>query len=88
MKIGPPTLRAKLAHNVRRLRRRLGWSQDRLAFEAKINRTYLAEVERCSRNLGIDNIEKLATALQVDPIELFLPERTDDAPPRDPPPVQ
>jgi transcriptional regulator with XRE-family HTH domain len=75
-----PTLRAKLAHNIRRLRRRLGWSQDRLAMEAGLNRTYLAEIERCHRNVGVDNVEKIARAFDVDEIELFLAERDGTAP--------
>lgn len=66
-----------MAHNVRRLRKRLGWSQDRVAAEAGINRTYYAEIEVCRRNVGIDNIEKIARALDVDPIELFLAGRAD-----------
>lgn len=74
-----PRLRGKLAHNIRRLRRRLGWSQDHLAAEAGLNRTYLAEVEGGSRNLGVDNIEKIALALDVDPIELFLAVRPEEA---------
>ena len=81
-------LRARLAHNIRRLRRRLGWSQDRLALEAGLNRTYLAEVEGRSRNVGVDNIAKLAKALDVDPIEMFLPERPDAAPAPDASPSQ
>ncbi|GBD46854.1 helix-turn-helix domain-containing protein [Methylopila sp. Yamaguchi] len=81
-------LRARLAYNIRRLRRRLGWSQDRLALEAGLNRTYLAEVESRSRNIGVDNVAKLAKALDVDPIEMFLPERSDVAPAPDAPPVQ
>jgi transcriptional regulator with XRE-family HTH domain len=68
-------LRATLAHNLRRLRKRLGWSQDRVAAAAKLNRTYYAEIEGCRRNCGIDTIEKIARAFDVDTIELFLAGR-------------
>ena len=52
--------------NIVRLRRGKGWSQEDLAFEAGLHRTFVAHVERKVRNISIDNIERLANALQVD----------------------
>ena len=54
--------RALLASNVLRLRSQRGWSQEALAFEAGLHRTFIAHVERQARNISIDNIEKLAKA--------------------------
>ena len=40
-------------------------SQEDLALEAELHRTFVAHVERGARNISIDNIEKLAKALGV-----------------------
>ena len=50
---------------VRRQRRLRGWSQEELADRAQIHRTYVADVERGVRNLGLINVAKIAAALQV-----------------------
>ena len=65
--------RARLAKNIIRLRGERGWSQDALALEAQLHRTFVAHVERQVRNISIDNIEKLANALGVEVHELLLP---------------
>ena len=65
--------RARLAKNIIRLRGERGWSQDALALEAQLHRTFVAHVERQVRNISIDNIEKLAIALGVEVHELLLP---------------
>ena len=63
--------RALLALNVLRLRNQRGWSQETLAFEASLHRTFIAHVERRARNISLDNIERLATALGVEVAELL-----------------
>lgn len=60
-----PTARELLAMNIIRLRREKGWSQEDLAFAAGLHRTFVAHVERQVRNISLDNIERLAIALQV-----------------------
>jgi transcriptional regulator with XRE-family HTH domain len=59
-------LRDVLAKNMRRLRAAHGFSQEALAFECGINRTYLSSVERSERNVSIDNIARIAKGLQID----------------------
>jgi transcriptional regulator with XRE-family HTH domain len=66
-----PSAHAILAANILRLRGELGWSQEMLAFEAGLHRTFIAHVERQVRNLSLGNIEKIARALQV-PVYLLL----------------
>lgn len=70
---GKATARALLAANVVALRRAKELSQEALAFDAGLHRTFVAHVERQVRNISIDNIEKLATALGVEPFELLKP---------------
>lgn len=43
-----------------------GLSQERLAEEAGIHRTYIGDVERGLRNLGLLNVDRIARALQTD----------------------
>jgi transcriptional regulator with XRE-family HTH domain len=64
--------RLNLADNLRTLRAARGWSQEDLAFESGLHRTFVAHVERGARNLSIDNLEKLACALNVQAYELLI----------------
>lgn len=57
------TARETFAENVRRRRRDLGLSQDHFAGVAGVHRTYVGAVERCEKNITLDNIEKFAIAL-------------------------
>jgi transcriptional regulator with XRE-family HTH domain len=66
-------VRTLLAQNVVRLRRKRGLSQEALALDAGLHRTFIAHVERGARNLSIDNIEKIANSLGVQAFELLLP---------------
>ena len=64
-------LRATLADNLRRLRKEQGLSQEALADKASLHRTFVGAVERCERNISLDNIGKLAAALNVSPANLL-----------------
>jgi transcriptional regulator with XRE-family HTH domain len=66
-------LRSVLATNLRRTRHEFARSQEALADEAGLHRTFVGAVERCERNISIDNIEKLATALKKEAWELLKP---------------
>lgn len=63
--------RLALASNLKRLRANCGWSQEQLALEAGLHRTFVAHVERGMRNISIDNIERLAIALNVTAAKLL-----------------
>jgi transcriptional regulator with XRE-family HTH domain len=63
--------RKVLAGNLRTFRGRLGLSQEALADRAGLHRTYVGSIERCERNVSIDNIERLANALDVQVAELL-----------------
>ena len=64
-------LRNLFARNLRSLRQAHGMSQEKLAELAGLHRTYVSSVERGERNISIDNIERLAKALDATP-ELLL----------------
>jgi transcriptional regulator with XRE-family HTH domain len=66
--------RAVLADNLRALRAERQWSQEDLALECELHRTFVAHVEREARNISLDNIEKLAKALHVPVHRLLEPE--------------
>ena len=55
--------RSALAMNLVSLRHATGWSQKALVFESGLHRTFVAHVERQSRNIALDNVERLAWAL-------------------------
>ena len=58
-------IRQRLGRNIRRLRVELGYSQEVLADEADIHRTYISDLERGARNPTISVVAKIAEALQV-----------------------
>lgn len=74
MKAAPSALRRIVADNVRRLRRGLKMSQEELAAQAQLHRTYVGAIERAERNLSLDNIDRLALALKVAPAALLTPQ--------------
>jgi transcriptional regulator with XRE-family HTH domain len=53
------------------LRKQRGWSQEQLALECGMARSYLGGVERGKRNIALLNICKLADALSVSPAEML-----------------
>ncbi|OAH99100.1 helix-turn-helix domain-containing protein [Methylomonas methanica] len=53
------------------LRKLRGWSQEQLALECGMARSYLGGVERGKRNIALLNICKLADALSVSPAEML-----------------
>lgn len=63
--------REVLANNIRELRKQRGWSQDELADQAGVHRTYVGTVERCEQSITIDSLEKLANAFGVSPARLL-----------------
>ena len=54
---------ARLSRNLQRLRQEKGWSQEELAFQAGLHRTYVSGVERGVRNPTVTVVERLARAL-------------------------
>lgn len=57
--------RKHLARQVRLLRTNRGWSQEVLAELSGLNRSYIGAVERAEHNIGLDNIERISSALEI-----------------------
>jgi transcriptional regulator with XRE-family HTH domain len=64
-------LRDVFATNLRRLRHAKGISQDDLAYEAEVSRSYLSQIEKGSFYASLKIVGKLADALGVEPAELL-----------------
>jgi transcriptional regulator with XRE-family HTH domain len=64
-------LRETFATNLRRLRNAKGWSQDELALEAEISRSYLSQLEKGVYYVSIKVIGRLADKLDVEPDEFL-----------------
>jgi transcriptional regulator with XRE-family HTH domain len=56
-----------------RMRQEREWSQERLALEAGLHRTFVAHVERQVRNISLDNLEKISLAFGVEAYSLLMP---------------
>lgn len=68
--------RESFGRRVRELRYDLDLSQEMLAERAGLHRTYVSSLERGQRNVGLDNILRLAEALEVAPSALLEPPAT------------
>lgn len=64
-------LRRVLASNIRKRRLAMGLSQESLASVCNLHRTYIGGVERAERNITLEALSKIATALEISPDELL-----------------
>ena len=61
----------KFGEKVREERHRLGLSQEELASRAGVHRTYIGMIERAEKNITLENIEKIASALKITLPDIF-----------------
>jgi transcriptional regulator with XRE-family HTH domain len=66
-------IRQVFGENLRRNRHALGISQEDLAEKAGLHRTYIGSVERGERNVSIDNMQRLAIAVDATIQQLLQP---------------
>ena len=60
----------KFGERVREVRTQKGLSQEQLAHDANVHRTYIGMIERAEKNITLGNIEKIAKALNVNITEI------------------
>jgi transcriptional regulator with XRE-family HTH domain len=66
-----PSPEALLSRQVVRLRREADWTQEELAHEAGLSRSYVTDIEGRKRNITIKTLDKIAAALGVSCSELL-----------------
>jgi transcriptional regulator with XRE-family HTH domain len=65
-------IKAIFAENVKKIRLEKQLSQEELAFKSGLHRTYISDIERRKRSISLDNIQRIAKALDVDFHELVM----------------
>lgn len=63
--------------NVKRYRQELGISQESFAEKCGLHRTYISAIECFRRSISLENIQRIADALNVESYKLFLENRED-----------
>ena len=64
--------------NVKAYRQRIGLSQEAFAEKCGMHRTYISEIECFRRSISLENIQKIADALEIEPYQLLLENKEDD----------
>ena len=61
--------------NVRKYRLALGLSQEELADKSNLHRTYISAIECYRRSIALENVQRLADALNIETYKLFIEEK-------------
>ncbi len=64
-------IKKKFGKKIKALRVEKGWSQEKLALTADLDRTYIPSIEKGERNVSITVIEKIAKAFSIKIKTLF-----------------
>ena len=64
--------------NVKAYRQRIGLSQEAFAEKCGMHRTYISAIECFRRSISLENIQKIADALEIEPYQLLLGNMGDD----------
>jgi len=62
-----------LGLNVRKYRKLRGMTQEQLGLETEMERSYVSDLERGTRNPSVRAVERLARALEIEPHQLLMP---------------
>jgi len=60
-------IKQKLGKRIKEFRVKEGYSQEKFALRCGLHRTYISDIERGERNISVENIEKIAKALKIEP---------------------
>jgi transcriptional regulator with XRE-family HTH domain len=58
--------------NLKKYRTKMNLSQEAFAEKCGLHRTYISSIERFQRNVSIENIQRIADALEIETYKLFL----------------
>ncbi len=58
--------------NLRKYRNELGLSQEKFAEVCGLHRTYISDIECFRRSISLENIQRIADALNIDTYKLFI----------------
>lgn len=58
--------------NVRRYRKAKGLSQEKLGELSELHRTYISDIERFQRSIALENVQRIADALEIEVYKLFM----------------
>ena len=64
-------IKVKIGQRIKHLRKELEISQEALAYQAEVDRTYVTDVENGRRNVSVEILERLIKALSVSFSEFF-----------------
>jgi transcriptional regulator with XRE-family HTH domain len=81
-------VKRRFGESIRFHRHRCGLTQQKLALRADLNRTYISDVERGGRNLSLDAMHRLATAMGVPLANLFRDPQDATPPSEAKPPIR
>lgn len=61
--------------NLRKYRNKLGLSQEAFADKCGMHRTYISAIECYRRSISLENIQRIANALEVETYKLFVEDK-------------
>jgi len=64
-------IKLKVGQRIKELRKELGLSQEALAYNAEVDRTYITDVENGRRNVSVEILDRIIKALKVSIAEFF-----------------
>jgi len=64
--------------NLRKYRNKLGLSQEAFAERCGLHRTYISAIECYRRSIALENVQRIADALEIKTYKLFLEDETND----------
>lgn len=65
------------SNNVKRYRKEKGYSQEYFAELCGMHRTYISSLECCRRSISLENIQRIADALDIETYKLFIESKED-----------
>ena len=60
-----------IAYRMKNLRIKNSWTQEQLAFESGLDRSYVGQIERCEKNVTVVTLDKIANSLGINLLEFL-----------------